>query len=61
VLLNKRRKAFEDEDIYGYPFTEIGLKYKTYISVKIYTRNDWKKRKPTPFYKNVEHDGIEII
>jgi len=61
VLLNKKKKNFEDEDIYGYPFAEMGLKYKTYISVKIYTKNDWKKRRPTPFYKNVYQDGIEII
>ena len=60
VLLNKRKKAFEDEDIYGFPFAEMGQKYKTYISVKIYTANEWKKRKPTPFYKNVEQEGIEI-
>ena len=61
VLLNKQKKEFEDEDIYGYPFAKMGLKYKTYISVKIYTKNDWKKRKFTPFYKNVKQDGIEII
>ena len=61
VLLNKDKKNFEDEDIYGYPFAEMGLKYHTYISVKIYTTNDWEKRKPTPFYKNVEQDGIWIV
>jgi len=61
ILLNKRKKIFEDEDIYGYPFAEMGLKYKTYISVKIYTVNDWRKRKFTPFYKNVKQEGIEII
>jgi len=60
VLLNKKKKTFEDEDIYGYPFAEMGLKHKTYISVKIYTENDWKKRKPTPFYKNVRKEGILI-
>ena len=61
VLLNKEKKTVEDEDTYGYPFAEMGLKYKTYISVKIYTENDWKKRKPTPFYKNVKQEGIEIV
>ena len=61
VLLNKENKTFDDEDAYGYPFAEMGLKYKTYISVKIYTENDWKSRKPTPFYKNVEQEGIMIV
>jgi len=61
VLLNKDRKTFDDEDTYGYPFAEMGIRYKTYISVKIYTENDWEKRKITPFYKNVEQEGINII
>jgi len=61
VLLDKEKKAFEDEDTYGYPFAEMGLKHRTYISVKMYTAKEWDKRKPSPFYKNVEHDGIEII
>jgi len=61
VLLDKEKKAFEDEDTYGYPFAEMGLKYKTYISVKMYTEKEWDKRKSTPFYKNVEQDGIKIV
>ena len=61
VLLDKEKKIFEDEDIYGYPFAEMGLKYKTYVSVKIYTVEEWEKRKPTPFYKNIEQEGIEIV
>ena len=61
VLLKKDKKTFEDEDIYGYPFAEMGIKYKTYISVKIYTENDWEKRKITPFYKKVALEGIYIV
>ena len=61
VLLDKGKKEFEDEDIYGYPFAEMGLKHKTYMSVKMYTKKEWDKRKPTPFYKNVQKDGIEIV
>ena len=62
ILLNKDKRNFnEDFDKYGYPFTEIGWKYGTYISPKLYTVSDWEGRKPTPFYKNVEHDKIEIV
>ena len=61
VLLDKKKKDFADEDNYGYPFAEMGLKHKTYISVKMYTKREWDKRKPTPFYKNVEREGIEIV
>jgi predicted nucleotidyltransferase len=60
LLLNKDKKEFKDEDIYGYPFAEMGLKYGTYISVKIYTENDWNRRNFTPFYKNVMNEGITI-
>ncbi|MDR0871872.1 MAG: nucleotidyltransferase domain-containing protein [Prevotellaceae bacterium] len=61
VLLNKPKKEFEDYDNYAYPFTEMGWKYDTYISPKVYTVSDWKRRKITPFYKNVEHDKLEIV
>ena len=61
VLLRKDKRTFlEDYDEYGYPFSEIGDKYGTYISVKIYTEKDWKTH-PSPFRCNVENEGIEII
>jgi predicted nucleotidyltransferase len=61
VLLNKPEKEFQDEDIYGYPFAEIGFPTGTYISAKVFTEQDWKQQKPSLFYKNIEKDGIEIV
>ncbi|GHT44608.1 hypothetical protein AGMMS49965_20590 [Bacteroidia bacterium] len=61
VLLNKPVREFEDYDNYGYPFAELGWKYGVYLSAKVYTTTDWEKGKSFPFYKNVEHDGIEIV
>ena len=61
VLLNKEKRNFiEDYDKYGYPFSEIGDKYATFISVIIYTIKDWKAH-PSLLRYNVEQDGIEII
>ena len=61
VLLNKDERNFlEDYDRYGYPFSEIGDKYGTYISVKIYTEKGWNLY-PSPFRCNVENEGIEIV
>ena len=60
VLLNKERKTFEDEDNYGFPFDKIGWNYGVAINAILYSTNEWVKRKITPFYKNVEKDGIEI-
>ena len=60
ILLNKDKKTGEDEDNYGYPFDELGWNYGVAINTILYSTEEWKKRKITPFYKNVEKDGIEI-
>jgi predicted nucleotidyltransferase len=61
VLIDKEKSNFhEDFDNYGYPFSEIGDKYGTYVSVKIYTKKDWEKH-PSLLKYHVEREGIEII
>ena len=60
LLLDKQEITFEDEWLYAYPFTKLGWSYGTYLSVKLYGKDDWKKRRFTPFYKNVEKEGISI-
>ena len=61
VLLNKKKRSFsEDYNEYGYPFSEIGDKYDTYISVKICTKKDWETH-PSLLKCNVEREGIEIV
>jgi predicted nucleotidyltransferase len=60
VLLNKSKKELEDYDNYGYPFDEIGWEYGVAINALLYTTEDWEKRKITPFYKNIQSEGIEI-
>ena len=61
VLLNKEKKNFiEDSNKYAYPFSEIGFKYGKVIMAMIYTLKEWEMRKPTPLYKNIAQDGIEI-
>jgi len=60
LLLNKPKKEESDEDK-AFKFVLMGWDYGTYLSVKLYTENDWKKRKYSPFYENVVNEGIEII
>jgi predicted nucleotidyltransferase len=60
VLIDKDKISYEDENRYAYPFAEMGWNYGTYISVKMYTLNEWKQRSFTPFYHNVQKDGIVI-
>ena len=59
LLLNKSQKEESDEDK-RYEFVLMGWKYGTYLSVKIYTEEQWEKGKIFPFYQNVQKDGIEI-
>src|SRR5215469_17820015 len=58
LLLNKSKRALDDYDNYGFPFTKIGWNYGVYISPKIYTITEWEAHKPSLFYKNIEQDGI---
>ena len=61
VLLNKKGEiTSEEEDNYGYPFDEMGWNYGVAINTLLYSTEDWGRRKITPFYKNVEREGIEI-
>ena len=60
ILLDKEKIAFEDFDVVAYPFVEMGWKMGVAVNPLLYTFSDWEKRKFTPFYKNVEQDGIEL-
>ena len=60
VSLNKDKITYNDENIYAYPFAEMGWNYGTYISVKMYTNKEWTNHSFTPFYYNVQTDGVEI-
>jgi predicted nucleotidyltransferase len=60
VLMNKDKITYEDENKYAYPFADIGWNYGAYISVKMYTKKEWQNHFFTPFYHNVQNDGIVI-
>ena len=59
VLLDKAKKEAADESK-AYKFVLMGWEYGTYLSIKMFTNNQWKKGKMFPFYKNVRKEGIEI-
>ena len=60
LLLNQDQIASLDFDTYAYPFVSQGWRWGEYFSVKVYTYKEWERRKGTPFYKNVETDGIKL-
>lgn len=60
ILVNKERVGNEDFDFIAYPLIELGWKIGVEINPLLYTYTEWQKRHFTPFFKEVEQDGIEI-
>ena len=60
VLIDKDKKTQEDEDMYAFPFEELGWSYGVAINSILYTTKQWEQGEIFPFYKNVMNEGIEI-
>ena len=61
ALIDKEKRSFnENFDDYAYPFSEIGDKYGTYISVIVRNKKEWDLR-PSLLKYNIEQEGIEIV
>lgn len=58
ILLNKDKIEDADFDQISYPLVELGWSEGEQFSPKLYTVKDWLNRSFTPFYKNVEKEGI---
>jgi predicted nucleotidyltransferase len=58
VILDKPKVEAADFDNISYPLYELGWQEGELFSVKLYTKADWEKRNFTPFYKNIEKEGI---
>lgn len=60
VILDKPRIEQSDYDNVSYPLTALGWDLGELIIPVLYTKEEWAKNSFTPFYKNVEQDGILI-
>ena len=58
ILKNKQPDHFEK---LAYPIQEIGFQYNQYFSILTYSQEEWQKMSFMPFYKNVEHNKIQIV
>lgn len=58
VVLDKNKLTQTDYDEVTYPFTELGWTLNEQINPIMYTRANWEKNSFTPFYHNVQEDGI---
>lgn len=60
ILIDKDRLEIEDYDKITYPLSELGWTLGTIISPVLYTKKDWLAQNFTPFYKNIETEGIPL-
>ena len=61
LLLNKDRLEDSDFTKLSYPFIALGLEQGQYFSTHMYTNKEWQQMSFLPFYKNVEHDKVELL
>ena len=60
ILLGNNHQSADMFSLYAYPFVQLGWEYGTYFSTKVYTFAEWTQRKGTPFYENVNKEGVVL-
>lgn len=60
IIVDKDRLLPQDYDTITYPLTKLGWDLNVEINPIMYTRKDWDANHFTPFYYNVQQDGIAI-
>lgn len=60
IILDKEKLTPEDYDRISYPLTVLGWEMGEYINPIIYTSEEWKQYRITPFYHNVMNDAIPL-
>ena len=60
VVLDKDKVTSDDFDLIAFPLYDVGIKQDAAVSVNVYALPDWRKHNFTPFFKNVEREGIRL-
>ena len=60
IILDKEKLVSTDYDNVTFPLTMLGWELGKEINPIMYSSQEWQKYKITPFYKNVEQEGIVI-
>jgi len=60
ILIDGERTTGADFDKYAYPFVNYGWTVGEQINPLIYTFSDWNNRRISPFYKNVQTEGVSL-
>lgn len=61
VLLDKPKIEQCDYDGICYKLTDLGWELGEMIIPVLYTKDEWEKSSYTPFYKNVQREGILLV
>ena len=60
ILIRGGAATTEDFNKYAYPFVDYGWSVGEQINPLIYSFDDWNRRSITPFYKNVQSEGVSL-
>lgn len=61
IIIDKDKLEPDDYDKVSYPLTVLGWDLGARINPIMYTMKEWTASCITPFYKNVEQEGIELV
>ena len=61
IVLPKDQLRQEDYDLVSYPLVELGWALGEQINPIVYTRREWEASSITPFYDNVQRDGVSLL
>lgn len=61
IVIPQKNLAQHDYDTVSYPLVELGWQLNERINPIIYTQDEWEASSITPFYDNVQRDGIKLI
>lgn len=60
VDIDKDKLTMQEESSVAFPLFSIGFKTDRLIQPLVYTKKAWAEHRITPFYENVNNEGIEL-
>ena len=61
IILDKDKLEKSDYDNVSFPFTALGCDLNERINPVLYTLKEWAASSFTPFYKNVNEEGVALL
>jgi predicted nucleotidyltransferase len=61
IVLPKKSLVQADYDEVSYPLVELGWELNEQINPIMYTKDEWEANSITPFYDNVQREGIKLV